>query len=63
MAQITQVIADHEGNIDNVVMKRRTQDFTDVTIDLGVWDLKHLNAIIAELRAKRTVSRVDRITG
>ena len=44
-------------------MKRRTQDFTDVTIDLGVWDLKHLNAIIAELRAKRTVSRVDRITG
>ena len=63
LAQITQVIADHEGNIDNVVMKRRTQDFTDVTIDLGVWDLKHLNAIIAELRAKRTVSRVDRITG
>ena len=44
-------------------MKRRTQDFTDVTIDLGVWDLKHLNAIIAELRAKRTVSRVDRMTG
>lgn len=63
LAQITQVIADHEGNIDNVTMKRRTQDFTDVTIDLGVWDLKHLNAIIAELRAKRTVSRVDRITG
>jgi GTP pyrophosphokinase len=63
LAQITQVIADHEGNIDNITMKRRTQDFTDVTIDLGVWDLKHLNAIIAELRAKRTISRVDRVTG
>ncbi|MFC4172828.1 RelA/SpoT family protein [Microvirga sp. GCM10011540] len=63
LAQIAQVIADHDGNIDNVAMKRRTQDFTDVTIDLTVWDLKHLNAIIAELRAKRVVSRVDRVTG
>ena len=33
-------------------MKRRTQDFTDIIIDLAVWDLKHLNAIIAELRGK-----------
>ncbi|MGO4571567.1 RelA/SpoT family protein [Microvirga sp. 2TAF3] len=63
LAQITQVIADHDGNIDNVAMKRRTQDFTDITIDLAVWDLKHLNAIIAELRAKRVVSRVDRVNG
>ena len=63
LAQIAQVIADHDGNIDNVAMKRRTHDFTEVTIDLAVWDLKHLNAIIAELRAKRAVSRVDRVTG
>ncbi|HEY8381086.1 MAG TPA: bifunctional (p)ppGpp synthetase/guanosine-3',5'-bis(diphosphate) 3'-pyrophosphohydrolase [Microvirga sp.] len=63
LAQIAQVIADHDGNIDNVSMKRRTQDFTDVTIDLTVWDLKHLNAIISELRAKRVVSKVDRVTG
>ncbi|NIX77066.1 RelA/SpoT family protein [Microvirga terricola] len=63
LAQIAQVIADHDGNIDNVSMKRRTQDFTDMTVDLTVWDLKHLNAIIAELRAKRVVSRVDRVNG
>ena len=63
LAQIAQVIADHDGNIDNVSMKRRTQDFTDMTIDLTVWDLKHLNAIIAELRGKRVVSRVERVTG
>ena len=63
LAQITQVIADHDGNIDNISMKRRTQDFTDMTIDLAVWDLKHLNAIISELRAKRVISRVDRVTG
>ena len=35
LAQIAQVIADHDGNIDNVSMKRRTQDFTDMTIDLS----------------------------
>ncbi len=52
-AQIAQVIADHDGNIDNISMKRRTQDFTDITIDLSVWDLQHLTAIIAELRGKR----------
>jgi guanosine-3',5'-bis(diphosphate) 3'-pyrophosphohydrolase len=63
LAQIAQVIADHDGNIDNVSMKRRTQDFTNITIDLTVWDLKHLNAIISELRAKRVVSRVERVTG
>src|SRR3954451_8151678 len=63
LAQITQVIADHDGNIDNISMKRRTQDFTDMAIELTVWDLKHLNAIMSELRAKRVVSRVERVTG
>src|SRR5215218_1328657 len=63
LAQIAQVIADHDGNIENVSMRRRTQDFTEVTVDLSVWDLKHLNAIVAELRAKRVVSKVERVTG
>ena len=34
-------------------MMRPHPDFTDVTVDLTVWDLKHLSAIISELRAKR----------
>jgi GTP pyrophosphokinase len=63
LAQIAQVIADHDGNIDNVSMKRRTQDFTDMLIDLTVFDLGHLNGILGELRAKRVVSRVERVTG
>ena len=63
LAQIAQAIADHDGNIDNVSMKRRSQDFTDMTIDLAVWDLKHLSAIVAELRAKHVISKVERITG
>ncbi|HEV7874704.1 MAG TPA: bifunctional (p)ppGpp synthetase/guanosine-3',5'-bis(diphosphate) 3'-pyrophosphohydrolase, partial [Enterovirga sp.] len=63
LAQIAQVIADHDGNIENVSMHRRTPDFTETTIDLSVFDLKHLNAIVSELRAKPAVSSVDRVTG
>lgn len=61
LAQITTTIAEHDGNIDSVSMVRPTPDFTDVTIDLTVWDLKHLSAIISELREKRVISRVERV--
>src|SRR5580765_4904867 len=63
LAQIAQVIAEHDGNIDNIRMTRRSPDFTDCTIDLEVYDLKHLNAIIAQLRAKKVVAAADRVTG
>jgi guanosine-3',5'-bis(diphosphate) 3'-pyrophosphohydrolase len=61
LAQITTTIAEHDGNIDAVSMVRPTPDFTDLTIDLTVWDLKHLSAIISELREKRVISRVERV--
>jgi RelA/SpoT family (p)ppGpp synthetase len=61
LAQITQVIAEHDGNIDNVRMTRRSPDFTEMTIDLEVFDLKHLTAIIAQLRTKRMVAKVERV--
>ena len=63
LAQITSTIAEHDGNIDAVAMVRPNPDFTDVTIDLTVWDLKHLSAIIGELRQKRIISRVERVVG
>jgi (p)ppGpp synthase/HD superfamily hydrolase len=56
LAQIAQVIAEHDGNIDNISMARTSPDFTNCTIDLEVYDLKHLNAIIAQLRAKKVVA-------
>jgi RelA/SpoT family (p)ppGpp synthetase len=61
LAQVTQVIADHDGNIDNIRMTRRAPDFTELQIDLEVYDLKHLNAIISQLKAKKVVARVDRL--
>jgi guanosine-3',5'-bis(diphosphate) 3'-pyrophosphohydrolase len=63
LAQVATVIAEHDGNIDNISMTRRSPDFTELTIDLEVYDLKHLSAIIAQLRAKAVVARVERVNG
>jgi guanosine-3',5'-bis(diphosphate) 3'-pyrophosphohydrolase len=61
LAQVAQVIAEHDGNIDNIRMERQSPDFTQVTIDLEVYDLKHLTSIIAQLRAKRVVASAERV--
>jgi RelA/SpoT family (p)ppGpp synthetase len=63
LAQIAQVIAEHDGNIDNIRMTRRSPDFTELLIDLEVYDLKHLTAIIAQLRAKDVVANAERVNG
>jgi guanosine-3',5'-bis(diphosphate) 3'-pyrophosphohydrolase len=63
LAQIAQVIAEHDGNIDNIRMTRKSPDFTESIIDLEVYDLKHLNAIIAQLRAKTVVAGAERVNG
>ena len=63
LAQIAQVIAENDGNIDNIRMTRRSPDFTDITIDLEVYDLRHLTSIIAQLRAKPVVAACDRVNG
>jgi guanosine-3',5'-bis(diphosphate) 3'-pyrophosphohydrolase len=61
LAQVTQVIAEHDGNIDNIRMERSAPDFTSVTIDLEVFDFRHLHAIIAQLRAKEVVANAQRV--
>jgi GTP diphosphokinase / guanosine-3',5'-bis(diphosphate) 3'-diphosphatase len=63
LAQVATVIAEHDGNIDNISMSRRSPDFTELIIDLEVYDLKHLSAIINQLRAKAVVARVERVNG
>ncbi|MCW2309345.1 RelA/SpoT family protein [Rhodobium gokarnense] len=63
LAQLAQVIAENDGNIDNVSMHRRANDFHEMLIDLEVWDLKHLNRIINQIRAKPVVSKVSRVNG
>jgi GTP pyrophosphokinase len=63
LAEIATVIGEADGNIDNLKMVNRASDFTEMVIEVEVWDLAHLNHIIAGLRAKSVVSRVERIFG
>jgi (p)ppGpp synthase/HD superfamily hydrolase len=62
LARIANIIAQTDGNIDNIKMTRRADDFTEMVIDLEVWDLKHLMRIINEVRALKIVSHVERIS-
>jgi GTP diphosphokinase / guanosine-3',5'-bis(diphosphate) 3'-diphosphatase len=61
LAQIAEVIGQSGGNIDNLQMIRRASDFTELRIGLEVWDLVHLNKIIAGLKSTAVVSKVDRV--
>jgi GTP diphosphokinase / guanosine-3',5'-bis(diphosphate) 3'-diphosphatase len=63
LAQIAQVIAEHDGNIDNIKMTRQSPDFTELVIDLEVYNLKHLTSIISQLRAKKVVANAERVNG
>jgi GTP pyrophosphokinase len=60
LAQVATVIAEHDGNIENLTMTRRTDDFVEITIDISVWDLKHLTGILQQLRGKAVVSSAER---
>jgi guanosine-3',5'-bis(diphosphate) 3'-pyrophosphohydrolase len=63
LAGIAQAIGENDGNIDNIKMIRKGEDAHEMAIDLEVFDLKHLNRIIAQLRARPTVSTVSRVNG
>jgi GTP pyrophosphokinase len=61
LAQIAQVIGEADGNIDNLRMVRRASDFTEMLIEVEVWDLAHLTQIITGLKVKAVVSKVERV--
>jgi GTP diphosphokinase / guanosine-3',5'-bis(diphosphate) 3'-diphosphatase len=63
LAEIARVIGDSDGNIDNITMTSKSPDFREMRIDLEVWNLKHLSAVMSELKAKPVVSSVQRTNG
>jgi len=60
LANLTNVIAKHDGNINNLKIINRQADFFEMAIDLEVSDLGHLSNIIAALRASPSVTTVER---
>ncbi|QBX37518.1 bifunctional (p)ppGpp synthetase/guanosine-3',5'-bis(diphosphate) 3'-pyrophosphohydrolase [Brevundimonas sp. S30B] len=63
LGQVSTLIGEAGGNILNLVMAHRQQDFFDVEIDVEVEDARHATTIIAALRANPSVDTVERARG
>lgn len=63
LGTLSTVIGKSGGNITNLKITSRSTDFWDMFIDVAVNDTKHLNNIIAALRATPQVISVDRARG
>ncbi|MFS8038394.1 RelA/SpoT family protein [Xanthobacter sp. AM11] len=63
LAQVASAIGDRGGNIEGLTMRSRSADFTEMVIDVEVFDLRHLNSIVADLKAREVVANVERVNG
>ena len=63
LGQVATVIGEAGGNILNLNMTHRQQDFFDMEIDVEVADARHATQIIAALRANPSVDTVERARG
>ncbi len=63
LAQVATVIGESDGNIDAISITGKTADFREMIIDIEVWDLRHLSAIISQLKAKPVIHAVTRVNG
>ncbi len=63
LGTLSMVIAKNGGNITNLKITNRSLDFWEMLIDVYVNDTKHLNNIIAALRATPQITSVARARG
>lgn len=63
LASVATIIANNDANIDTLSMVRTAPDFTEMVIDVEVWDVKHLNRLLAQLRKSPDVGTADRVYG
>jgi guanosine-3',5'-bis(diphosphate) 3'-pyrophosphohydrolase len=63
LADLAQVVASNDANIHTLSMVRTAPDFTEMLIDLEVWDLKHLNRLLSQLKDNSSVSDARRVNG
>jgi GTP pyrophosphokinase len=63
LGNLTMTIGKNRGNINNLKITNRSQDFFDILVDVEVEDVKHLTNIIAALRASPMINSVDRARG
>ena len=54
----------HTGaNIDNISFIAPSPDFRDMIIDVSVWDIKHIDTILRQVRAHPAVNKAERVNG
>ncbi|WP_292153839.1 bifunctional (p)ppGpp synthetase/guanosine-3',5'-bis(diphosphate) 3'-pyrophosphohydrolase [Brevundimonas sp.] len=63
LGQVTTLIGDAGGNIRNLNLSHRHQDFFDLNFDVEVEDAKHATMIMAALRTNPSVDTVERLKG
>jgi GTP pyrophosphokinase len=63
LGALSTVIAKNQGNISNLKITNRTQQFWEMLIDVEVRDVRHLTNIIAALRATPAINSVERARG
>ena len=63
LAYIAQVVASNDANIHTLSMVRTAPDFTEMLIDIEVWDVKHLNRLLSQLKEHPSVSTARRVNG
>ena len=63
LGTLSTVIGANGGNITNLKITSRSVDFWEILLDVYVNDTKHLNNIIAALRATPSIANVERARG
>ena len=63
LGTLSTVIAANGGNITNLKITNRSIDFWELMLDIYVQDTKHLNNVIAALRATPIIANVERAKG
>jgi GTP pyrophosphokinase len=60
LGSVSNIIGHANGNIVNLKILRRMNDFFDLIVDVNVQNVEHLNSIMASLRATALVSYIER---
>ncbi|MHA1553947.1 MAG: ACT domain-containing protein, partial [Alphaproteobacteria bacterium] len=61
LAQIANAAADNDANISAIGITRLASDFAVMMIDVEVFNVKHLNRLIRQVRSQSVVSGVRRV--
>jgi len=60
LGKISTIIGQNNGNISNLKIQNRTNEYFELMVDVYVKNVSHLSALIAALRASPYIFSVDR---